>query len=293
MKLNSSSLDAINTVFRAIYLEALKGLPVWHRRFFEDVKVMAITGDYRFLARMSKMREWIGDRTAQNMIEHKFSITIKNWESSVAVHRNDIIYDTYGLLKNQVAGLGQDREFHYMELMIDWLLNGHDTSHVVYDSKPLFSKIHPTASGNKPNYYTTTALTGANLDAMDADMRTRVGDDGRILRITPNILWHSTAYKADAEDLINKNPLAGGEGNVRFKRYELVEIPDFGPDALTWGLTDLTKTEKPFILQRGYETDPRWIVEPGGKVLEGLWGFDGDDNMGAKWWQLISRADAA
>lgn len=298
MLINSDVLKRIDERFKAIYQERLAKLPTWYLNFMELVVSPSLTTTYSFVVRSSRMREWIGDRTLQNLKAHSFTIVGKNWESTVGVDRNHLVYDQLGQVHGAIMGLADDKIHHFSDLCAAFIQNGTAAPYLAYDLKPLFATDHPQvatpedASVVAANYYAATALNTANVAIMDAAMKAIKGDNGRVLNIRPNVLWYATSQKAAAETLIKKQNLAGGESNVDYGRYELLEIPELGGTSKAWGLLDTNQPEKALIHQTSYETDPRWIEEPGEKKLEGSYGFDLDGNAGIKWWQMIARADA-
>ena len=293
MIINAQSLAAIDTEFKALYQSRLAQLPTWYLRFMSMVPSASLTTTYEFYVRSSRMREWIGDRTINNLKAHSFTIRGKNFESTVGVNRNHIIYDQLGLVKAEILGLGDDKFHNYVDLIVTLLLNGHTGEYKSYDLVNFFSGAHPLADGTTiANYYADTDLTSANLATMDKNMRVIQGDNGKILHVTPTVLWFSTPMKARAEALIKKQFLTGGESNVDYGRYELLEISEFGLTEI-WGLLDDTKPDKPIVHQTSYETEPRWIEEPGQKKLDGAYGFDYDGNAGYQWWQLMAAARPA
>ncbi|MCB1154632.1 Mu-like prophage major head subunit gpT family protein [bacterium] len=294
MDLTPETFIAINKVWTAIYQEALRDLPTWHKRFITQVTRMVMTNIYTFTVKRGGMTEWIGDRTMQNLISRKIELTIREWQSSIEFEKKEIKYDQIGNRKAAVEGLAMDKIYHEIDLVVDWLLNGHNASgYNGYDEKPFFNAAHPIAASAKTftNYYDDLDLDAEGLYAARQGMRLVQGDDGRSLSIKPVVLWHSAPLEGKAEAVIKKQLLSGGESNLDYQRFELLAIDELG-DVLAWGLLDPNKPMGPLLHHIGDSTDPRMLRVAGDLHKTGIWGFDQDDNMGGLWWQTICKAIA-
>ncbi|CAH8720526.1 Mu-like prophage major head subunit gpT family protein [Paenibacillus melissococcoides] len=105
-------------------------------------KVPSTTGEenYKWLGKMPRMREWVGDREIQNLQASDYTIKNKDYELTVGVDRNDIEDDTIGLYNPIVQDMGQSAAAHPDELVFGLLLKGFKEK--CYDKQPFFSDKH-------------------------------------------------------------------------------------------------------------------------------------------------------
>jgi phage major head subunit gpT-like protein len=100
---------------------------------------------YPWLGRTTKFREWLGDRVVQALESHSYTIVNKNFEDTVAIDRNDIEDDTYGVYEPIIEQLGWDTKVHPDMLLFamikDAVANPSNVSG--FDGQPFFSATHP------------------------------------------------------------------------------------------------------------------------------------------------------
>jgi phage major head subunit gpT-like protein len=76
---------------------------------------------YGWLGKITKFREWLGERQVQNLLAHDYSIKNKTFENTVGVDRDEIEDDQYGVYKPVFEQLGQDAATHPDELVFELL----------------------------------------------------------------------------------------------------------------------------------------------------------------------------
>ncbi len=295
MLLNGTTFRALDRTLRAVYMKALQEAPTEHRAFFEDIPMPTDVLTYKMVVRKSKVTEWIGDRTKQNLEAFFLTRQLKLWDDSVAVGRNDIKFDRLGQVQKAVADLGEDQEEHFADFLTTMLVSGHlvEAPYLGYDSAPIFSAAHPIATdiiagGTQQNYWADLDLSAANIQTVRAAMKALKGENGKSMRVRPDTLWCTSDLEATVEGIIDKNPLASGEGNVLYKKFKIVVL-DLDGEANLWGLADLSRNARPFGFAHTKATAPRWLVTPGEEHAEGLFGFDFDAIDVPIWWHLISK----
>ena len=96
---------------------------------------------YGWLGKYPKFREWIGERVFNDMAAHGYVIENKDWESSVAVDRNDILDDNLGTYAPLFAEMGYGAETYPDELVFPLLKAGFETN--CYDGQFFFDEEHP------------------------------------------------------------------------------------------------------------------------------------------------------
>ena len=296
MQLNQATFRALDVLFKEAIALRQAEVPTWHLSWFQDIPVSGSKAfAMSFIAALSQVTEWITDRTKQNLKRQLIQRVLRSWEDSVEVDKDDIVYDRLGQVKPAIAGIADDKPLHQIELLLDLIHNGHGAGawYQGYDLVPFFSASHPidtqyVASGLQQNYWSDLDLTAANINTVDAAMRALKGENGKQLGITPDELYYTPDLYGTAADLILKNPLAGGEGNILFKKYELQKLEQ-SDETNIWGLRDSTKAAKVCGWAHAAETVLRWLQLPGEMHKQGLYGNDYDAELIPIWWQLVSK----
>jgi len=141
MLINQANLATLYTGFQTVFNDAFQNTQSDFDRVAMTVASSSRTEHYGWLGSTTRFREWLGDRLIQNLEAHDFSIKNKDFENTVAVRRNDIEDDTYGVYAPIVAQLGQDARTHPDELVFGMLGDGF--AGLCYDGQPFFSAAHP------------------------------------------------------------------------------------------------------------------------------------------------------
>jgi phage major head subunit gpT-like protein len=234
---------------------------------------------YPWLGQMPKMREWIGDRAIKRIGAHRFEIENKPFELTVAVDREAVEDDEFGVYAPFFEELGISMAEWPDEVVYE-LLKAGETA-IGYDDVPFFSTSHPHeietlvsnfSTGAQPAWYlldttraikpliwqlrkapnlvrldketdenvfhnrefiygsdargnagfglwqlafkSELALDETNLMAAYAAMTELTNDEGRSLKITPNLLVVPPALALPAKKLVSATTIANGADNV-------------------------------------------------------------------------------
>lgn len=114
------------------------------------------------------LREWLGDRVANSLSVAEFTIVNKTFEETIALKREDIEDDRYGMLKPAAELLGTDAGNFPDKLTVALLKAGHTT--LTYDGQNFFDTSHPNPNaggagvGTIANYYPGAASTWFLMD---------------------------------------------------------------------------------------------------------------------------------
>ena len=96
---------------------------------------------YAWLGQWPKFREWVGDRVVKMLKSHDYTVKNKPFESTVAVSRDAIKDDTYGVYSPLFEEMGYAAAVHPTELVMKLLANG--GSELCYDGQNFFDTDHP------------------------------------------------------------------------------------------------------------------------------------------------------
>lgn len=166
MIINQASLGAIYKSFRTIFNEAFDGTKGDFEKVSMTVPSSVREESYAWLGVFPKMREWIGDRHIKNLQGYGYSIKNKDFEATVAVERNDIEDDTYGVYSPMIAEMGRSAAAHYDELVFALLASGFTT--VCYDGQYFFDVDHLVGGASVVNYGGGAGTAWYLLDATRA-----------------------------------------------------------------------------------------------------------------------------
>lgn len=146
MEVNRASLAGINTSFNTIFNGALGGvMPTWNKVAMQ-VPSTTRENDYRWLAKLRGMREWIGDRVIENVAKDGYKVVNKPFENTIGVDRDDIEDDQIGIYNPLVADLGQTAAEHPDTLVWELLQSGF--TETCFDGQYFFDTDHPVIAAD-------------------------------------------------------------------------------------------------------------------------------------------------
>lgn len=248
------------------------------------------TVDYHFLGALPKMREWVGDRVFNNLKGHKYTISKKNWESSIEIDRDVIIYDNLGLVKPQIEMLASEVEEHYNDMIFSLL----EQNGVCFDGQNFFSKTHDIGGVNFSNLF-DLPLNATNLQNLRVQMRSLKNENAKPLNLNPNLLVVPLTLEGIARE-ITQADIINGTTNPMKGIVEVFATPYLTNDK-DWYLLDTTKPIKPLILQVNKEVEFVAKDEPKDDAnfmrRAFQYGIDTEDNVGYGLWQTAFKSSPA
>lgn len=141
MLINTKNLMDTTVAFSTIVNGAMAGYTPTYSAIAMTVPSSTRSNDYRWLAKIKGMREWIGDRELANLEQTGYQIVNKHFENTVEVDADDIRFDQIGIYNPMMADLGQSAAEHPDSLVYGLLKNGINTK--CYDGQNMFSTTHP------------------------------------------------------------------------------------------------------------------------------------------------------
>ncbi len=218
MIINQSNLSILNQAFSAAFKNGLtNAAPMWSQC---ATLVPSSTAEqkYGWLGRITKFREWVGERQHQNLVAHDYAIKNKTWEDTIEVSRDEIEDDQYGVYSPVAQQIGQDAALHPDELVFGLLKAGFTTP--CYDGQYMFDTDHPVGSpGNVTSVSNFQGGSGTPWFLLDT---TKV--------LKPVIYQKRRDYAITAktnltdENVFSQNKFvwgADGRGNVGFGLWQL------------------------------------------------------------------------
>ncbi|MBD9530922.1 Mu-like prophage major head subunit gpT family protein [Comamonas sp. CMM01] len=147
MIVNHSNLAILNQAFSGAFKGGLAmAAPMWSG-IATMVPSTTAEQKYAWLGKITRFREWIGERQYQNLVQHDYAIKNKTFENTVEVSRDEIEDDQYGVFTPVIQQLGQDAATHPDELVFGLLNSGFNTP--CYDGQYFFDTDHPVGQPGK------------------------------------------------------------------------------------------------------------------------------------------------
>ena len=294
--INAANLAALYKNFKTIFNDAYSAATPMYPDIAMEVPSSAEVEVYAWMGSFPKMREWIGDRVIANLKAMTWSITNKDWEATVSVPRNKILFDTYGVFKPIIQSMGFAARCHPDELVAGLLNDG--MTALCYDGKAFFATTHDVGGSNYSNkgtgVFSDTTLT-AGLAAIkgvknDKGQPLGIGSNGKITLVVPPALEYKARLYLFAAQI-------SGTDNVLKGACELQVNPFLNSD-VKWYLIAEHNGLKPLVFQNA--KTPEFLgpddpanAEAAKMKKEYIYGVDSIDNAGYGLWQLAYGSTGA
>jgi phage major head subunit gpT-like protein len=253
---NESRLRALFVGLSTVFNEALEAAP---QDFAKTCMIIPSTGrgmDYAWLTQFPKMREWVGDKQIKNLELQTYYVANKDWESTIAVNRNDIEDDQLGICEIQTKMMGRSASALYLNIANNLKSNAF-VQHGI-DGMPFYGTHALKDSGGVERDYTnlgTAPLMASNFTTAYASLGVgrvaimKMCDyEGQPLGLMPDILEVPPALEATANILIKADKLGDNSPNPYQGTVDLIVNPGLTSDT-AWFLHVTSMPIKPFILQ--------------------------------------------
>lgn len=287
MQLTTATLQALQTTVTTAFQAAYRDTPLTYPQFTMTVTSSTKIATYGWLARMQKMREWLGPRQVQNLSTYSTQLTNRTYENTLGLDREEIEDDMLGLFNARVQELGRTGAYFPQQVVLQAIAD----NAVSFDGKAFFATDHPLAS---PSGGAAQSNLGSDLFSPKGwnDVRTRmmnyVGEDGRPMGVIPNLVIIPPEYERMAKYIFNLEILPGASQNPQKGEATYVVIPEWA--GLTqWLAVDTRGPIKPFLFQdrKPIELVSKTALSDDNMFFqkELLWGIDARGAaMGTVWW---------
>ncbi|MFZ5826509.1 MAG: Mu-like prophage major head subunit gpT family protein [Bacillota bacterium] len=288
MMVNSAALRSIYTSFKTIFNGALDNAKALWQMVATEVPSTAKVEEYKWLGKLPRMREWIGERVIQNLSAFGWTIKNKSFEATVGVDRDDVEDDSIGVYRPVIEQLGISAALHPDELVWDLLKAGF--TNLCYDGQYFFDSDHRDGGGPIQSNRGNAPLSPAAYAAARAQMMALQDEAGRPLRIMPNLLVVPPQLEGEGKEILEAEKNAQGATNIYRGTATLLVVPDLADQPTRWYLMDTTKPVKPLVFQRRKKPEFVALDNPDDQNVfmkkQFLYGVDSRDNAGYGLWQL-------
>jgi len=149
MIVNKANLTDLFTAFKSAFKQAFSGVETYWPQIATLVPSTTKEEKYGWLGQWPRLREWLGDRQVKDLALSDYAIKNKKFEATVAVPKDDIDDDTYGVFTPLFSEMGNAAATHPDELVFALLAAGFST--VCYDGQYFFDVDHPVAGASVSN----------------------------------------------------------------------------------------------------------------------------------------------
>lgn len=288
MIVNQATLQSIYRSFKTIFAQALDTAQPVYERITTVVPSTTREEEYKWLGKIPRMREWVGDRVVQNLAAYGYTIKNRDWEATVAVDRNDVEDDTIGIYRPLIQALAQSAALHPDELIFELLVNGFTQK--CYDGQPFFAAEHVDGDQDPQSNTATAVLSATSYATARAAMMSLKDEHGRPLKIVPGLLAVPPALEGTGREILLAERTDAGATNPWRGTAELLVVPELAGNDTMWFLLDVSKPVKPLIFQQ--RKRPEFVSKdrPDDDNVfmrkEFIYGTDCRDNAGYGLWQL-------
>jgi len=141
MLINATTLGAIFSGYSLAFSQGFAGAPTNYRDIATVVPSTNRDETYAWLGQFPTMRQWIGDRLVKSLAAHGYNIKNLPFEQTVAVERDDIEDDSYGLFTPIMSEMGRAAAEKPDQLIFPLLKAGFASN--CYDGQYFFDTDHP------------------------------------------------------------------------------------------------------------------------------------------------------
>ncbi|MCU0905379.1 MAG: Mu-like prophage major head subunit gpT family protein [Tabrizicola sp.] len=167
MLVNAANLDSLRVGFKTSFQGGLGQADLDWMQIATVIASSTKEQKYGWLGKIPKVREWIGARAIQNLMQHDYSIKEKPLELTIAVDKDDIETDNLGIYTPLFQEMGASTGAEFASMVYAQLAAGFTTN--CYDGQFFFDTDHPVlnADGNPTNVANTDGGAGTPWFLMD------------------------------------------------------------------------------------------------------------------------------
>ncbi len=251
MDINRANMQALFTGYNRIFLDAYQSyVDTTYAQFVGEVNAGTSQIDMPMLEQLTGMREWVDAREIKNLKSDKLTIKARFFEDTVAVKREDVEDDQYGLYNSLFQTMAQNAANLPNDITNELLAAAASAKWM--DGAAFFGttrKYGKEVISNKG----TSALTYDSFNTAYDTMRTYKGHGGKSLGVKPNLLLHGPSLRTTVADVI-KAPIRAvtvGDAAVTMPNPNANLVTPIEVDGITnsdWFLLDARKPFKPIIM---------------------------------------------
>ena len=251
MYINRTNMQALYTGYNTVFRDAFQAyLDTTYTKFVGEINAGTSQIDMPMLEQLSGMREWVGPREVKNLATAKLTIKPRVFEETVAVKREDVEDDQYGLYNPLFQTMAMNAANMPNDITNELIAGAESATWL--DGAPFFGtnrKYGKNTIANKG----TAALSYDSFNTTYDAMRAYKGHGGKPLGVKPNLLLHGPALRTTVADVLKApfRAVAVDAAAVTLPNPNANLVTPVEVDGITgndWFLLDARKPYKPFIM---------------------------------------------
>ncbi len=262
MEIIPSAIEAMFYGFSTVWQAGFDEVKPWSSRISTEMPSSGEREVYGFRSQMPRMIKWLGERQVQRLAAHGYQIINEDYESTVAIPRNKIEDDSYGVFTLDIRGAGSMAAKWPDDMVLSALVNAEAL--LCYDGQNFFDTDHPvdpydSSKGLYSNLKTSRPLTAANYALSRREMRLFKNDNGRYANVSPDLLVVPPQLEDLAKTILTTDVIAnatlegqtqvGAVNNIYKNTAEILVVEELGDYPADWYLLDTRRPIKPFVHQ--------------------------------------------
>ena len=252
MDINRGTMNALFQGFSKRFMDGFGMAPEQWQRFSQIERSGAALNIYPFLEQFAGMGEWLDERQIKNVKSQKLSVANRKFEDTVAIPRDDLEDDQYGVYGGIVQQMGLNAGKVWHDLVMELITVNAATAK--WADGQVFFKVDRTYGANVINNKGTAVLSAVAYKAARKAMREFKGHNGKCLGVNPNLLVCGPSNEEAAFDILKNELVIAGNANKKNVWYgssDMLILPELSGDyANYWFLTDCSAVLKPVIVQQ-------------------------------------------
>lgn len=260
MKFNAENakgiLASLYTGFKTTFNKTFAETEATWQKIATEVPSTKGTENYAWLGKFPKLRKWVGDKIIRQLEAHGYTLKNDDYESTIVIHRNEIEDGDLIGVPAIFASMGEEAKNFPQDLVFEALTQGFKQK--CYDGKPFYATNHPTGDEKDKKTFSnllTAKLSWASLAEAEAGfgeackiMQNLKDENGRSLKIVPDLLVVPPTLETTAKALITSSKFADGTENIYKGKVEVLVDAGLATDT-EWHLLSTKKVLKPIIFQ--------------------------------------------
>lgn len=239
---------------QTIFQKGYDGVATIYQTITTEVPSTKASEDYGWLGSTPGLTEWKNERAPKSLIENGFTLKNKDYEASIAVDRNAIDDDQYGMIKMRVQSMAVAAKKSFDRELVS-VIEGNG---LCYDGQNFFDTDHSEGeSGTQSNYQASSyALAIDKVKLIITAMRGFKDDKGVVAGINPSHIMVPTGLEFTAKELFDPTYVSVtiDPSKATLKGLLAVIVNPYLANAGTvansaYYVLDMTQPVKPFVFQ--------------------------------------------
>lgn len=257
--INATSLNQLNVDLNGVYDQILTNLKDPLADITTQLSTNYPTYKFHWMEAVQQLKVYFAQRSIQSVGLQSMNVDMNDFQLTLGIPRNAILYDNLQLYMNKTAQLARQVALHPSQRIALRLKNGHLTTPLAdgtpglvgFDGAATFATNHdydPSKASGQSNYFTSTDLNEANFAAALIAMSSFTGPDGQVIGASAKTLLVPSALEWVAKKIV-ETPLGAyiGSGggtagnNVYYNSVKVLVVPQLNGSVAenkTWYLVD-------------------------------------------------------